>query len=322
MVTKDKMKNVHIPVLLDNIIGEFEYLKKFDGYFVDGTLGASGHSIALAKEYSKIKFIGVDKDNLALGLASKNIANEKLTEKFTLFHKDFAHVSEILNELNINKIAGALLDLGVSSMQLDDPERGFSFTSPDAPLDMRMDNSQENDARHILNNYPEEALKKIFKEYGEERFAGKIAQTVAKRRKEQSIEKISDLLDALEDAIPHKIIATRRKHFATNVFRALRMEVNNEVGRLEKAIDEIVATLIPGGKIAIITFHSIEDRIVKNALRTLAKPCTCPSEIPFCACGKKPSVILCHKKPIIPTEIESRENPRSRSGKLRVAEKI
>jgi len=315
---------MHIPVLKKEVIEEFAYLADKDGFFVDGTLGLGGHSLALLESFpkSRFKIIGIDKDSSAQKIAEKNIDEKKLSDRFILVHTDFSNIKEILIDLQIGEIDGALIDLGVSSLQLDQKERGFSFEDPTALLDMRMDQSQKVDARFILNNYPKWDLEKILKEYGEEKFAKNIAKNITQARVEKHFETVGDLLEVLMQSIPKKQIYGSRKHFATNTFRALRMEVNHEVDRLEKTVNDFVEHLKPGSKIAIITFHSIEDRIVKNTLRTLSNPCECPAEIPYCVCGKKPSVELISNKPIIPTEDELKSNPRARSAKMRVAIKI
>lgn len=315
----------HIPVLEKEVLETFAYLKNKGGYFVDGTLGNAGHSISLLTNLQpttyNLKTIGIDKDQSALDLAEDNIKKNALYDKFILFHDDFRNIPAILDELNVDKVSGILIDLGVSSMQLDDKSRGFSFSDPEAKLDMRMDQSQKLDAFNILNFYPIEKLEKIFRDYGEERFYKIIARNIGKYRKEKPIEKVIDLLEILKNSIPTKVIKTSKKHYATKVFQALRIEINQELTHLDKLLIEVSSRLSREGRFAVITFHSLEDRIVKETFKKLANPCECPSLAP-CVCGKKPVVKLITKKPIIPREDELQKNPRSRSAKLRVVERI
>lgn len=311
----------HIPVLKKEILDKFSYLPS-EGIFLDGTLGLAGHSIALIKNSErKFKIIGLDRDQAALDLAENEIKNSGLENRFILLHENYSNVIQALNELRIDKIDGALLDLGVSSMQLDQKARGFSFEDINASLDMRMDQNQKIDAKYILNYYPESEIEKILQEYGEEKFARIIARNICKTRKEKLFNLVGDLLSVLQVSIPKKIQATSKKHYATNVFRALRIEVNDELKPLEKTILDIVSVLKPKSKLAVITFHSTEDRIVKNVFRDLARVCSCPENAPICTCDRKAEVILLNKKPIIATNEEIAENPRSRSAKLRVIEK-
>ncbi|MFA5926957.1 MAG: 16S rRNA (cytosine(1402)-N(4))-methyltransferase RsmH [Patescibacteria group bacterium] len=316
----------HTPVLLNEVLNIFSYLNARDGYFVDGTLGAGGHSIAIAKQMlgrrSKAKVIGIDKDSSALELAKKNIENAGLSSLFTFVHDDFWNIRQILSSLDIDKIEGALIDLGVSSMQLDQPERGFTFQDESAPLDMRMDQSQSRDAAYIVNNYTHGELEKLFSEIGEERYARSIAKNITTSRKNNQIQNVGDLLAIIKLSVPPKVRFGSKKHFATNVFRALRIEVNEELTHLDKAVEEYVDLMTPGARLAIITFHSSEDRIIKEVFRRLDNPCICPPDMPTCGCGRKPTVSLLKKKPIEPSEEEVRENPRSRSSKMRVIEKL
>lgn len=316
----------HKPVLLSEVLNVFGYLwSPKDSYFVDGTLGAGGHSIAITQMQSgklKFKIIGIDKDAEALALAKRNIADISLTGRFIFIHDDFRNIRLILNNLEINKIDGALLDLGISSMQIDQPERGFSFQNPEAPLDMRMDQSQKLTAETILNSWPQGELEKIFRDIGQEKYARQIAKAAGQVRKMKPIKTVGDLLEVLTMVMPPKARFDRNKHYATNVFRALRISVNNELGQLEKAISDFASCLKPGAKLAIITFHSTEDRIVKNIFKNLANPCVCPPDLPECVCGKKSLVGIVTKKPIIPTQAEITKNPRARSAKLRVAERL
>lgn len=312
----------HISVLKKEVLDQFDYLSEIgQGYFFDGTLGAAGHSIAIAQKSSKkIHFIGLDIDQSALELAKTNVAKEGLSKRFTFERGNFKDAKEILEQLGIESISGALVDLGVSSMQFDQPERGFSFKYPAETLDMRMNQEQDLTAKDILNNYPESVLERIFRDYGEEKFARNIAKYITQRRKRKKIETVGDLLEVLASAIPKKF-QFGRTHYATKVFQALRIEVNAELKNLDQAIFDIVAMLQPGGRLAVITFHSLEDRIIKKSFLKLQNPCECPPSMP-CACGKEPIASVLTKKPICPDEEEIGNNLRSRSAKLRVIEKL
>ncbi|MCL5411026.1 MAG: 16S rRNA (cytosine(1402)-N(4))-methyltransferase RsmH [Patescibacteria group bacterium] len=317
----------HIPVLENEILDTFTYLNSVkDGFFVDGTLGLAGHSVAIISKFkapiSKFKIIGIDKDQSALELAKNNIKNVKLENRFIFVHDDFKNIENILSELKIDEVNGSLIDLGVSSMQLDDKERGFSFSDSEAILDMRMDQTQKLSAFDILNYYPQLKLEKILKEYGEEKFYRNIARNICKTRKESPIEKVGDLLKILEESVPTKVRATSKKHFATSVFRALRLEVNQELIRLDDALLDFISALKKGGRLAVVSFHSAEDRIVKETFRKAENPCVCPPLAPVCTCGNKPLVKILTKKPIVPSDQEITENPRSRSAKLRIVEKL
>lgn len=321
---------MHIPVLKNEILDHFSYLENnSDGFFVDGTLGNAGHSISLIKGITKksndkasIKIIGIDKDQSALSLATDSIKKAKMYEDFILIHDDFKNIFNILNKVNIKEIDGALLDLGVSSMQLDQKDRGFSFLNTDAKLDMRMDQSQELDAIAIINHYPELRLLQILRDYGEEKFAKQIAHNICRTRKNKHINTVGDLIYILENSIPIKIQKTSRTHFATKTFQAIRIEVNKELIGLNQAIIDFVEALKPGSRLAVITFHSLEDRIVKNTFRYLSSYCVCPPNAPICNCDKTESIKLINKKPIIASEEEIAQNPRSRSAKLRIVEKL
>lgn len=332
----------HIPVLKNEILDVFSYLSDKSGViFVDGTIGAGGHSLAIAEKYkiqeTRNKIMGIDKDQDALDLAKKNINKAKLCDNFIFIQDDFKNIKEILKKVsdklslfakatrddqNHILINGALLDLGVSSMQLDQKDRGFSFSDLNAKLDMRMDQSQKLDATLVLNKYPEEKLEKILRQYGEEKFSRGIAKNICLIRKNKHIETVGDLIYILEKSIPLKFQKTSRAHFATKTFQAIRIEVNGELEGLKEVINDFISFLVPGGRIAIITFHSLEDRIVKNAFRELASDCICPENAPICNCNKVSEVKLINKKPIVATDQEIIENPRSRSAKLRVVEKL
>ena len=317
----------HIPVLKNEIDNCFKYLKETsDVFFVDGTIGLAGHSTALANQFKindlNFKFLGIDKDQDAIELAKDKIKKAGLFDNFILIQHDFKHISDILADNNIEEIDGALLDLGVSSMQLDQKDRGFSFSDSEAKLDMRMNQSQKLDAILVLNRYPEEKLEKMLREYGEEKFSRGIAKNICIIRKNKHIETVGDLLYILEKSIPLKFQKTSRTHFATKTFQAIRIEVNGELEGLKEAIFDFVTFLKPGGRLAIITFHSLEDRIVKNAFRELASDCICPQNAPVCNCNKVSEIKLVNKKPIVANEKEVEVNPRSRSAKLRIIEKL
>ena len=306
----------HVSVLLNECMDALNI--KENGIYVDCTLGGAGHSSHILKKLSKDgMLIGIDQDNDALRAAKerlKDFTNVKYV------HNNFYNIDSILNELDLEKVDGILMDLGVSSYQLDEGERGFSYMQ-DAPLDMRMNRDNDFSAYEIINNYTEEELYKIIKDYGEERFAKRIANFIVNRRIEKPIETTLELVDIIKAAIPAKM---RRDgpHPAKRTFQAIRIEVNSELKILNKAIEDGVNRLNPGGRMAIITFHSLEDRIVKIKFRELQDPCICPKEFPVCVCGKSPIVKLISRKGIAPTKEEIEENPRSRSAKLRIIEKL
>lgn len=306
----------HIPVLLKECIEALNI--KEDGIYVDCTLGGAGHSSEIAGRLSKSgRLIGIDQDLDAIAAASKKLSQYN---NVTFIHNNFYNIKEILDELNIDKVNGILMDLGVSSYQLDEANRGFSYMN-DAPLDMRMNRQSSISAYEIINNYTEEDLYRIIKDYGEEKFSKRIASFIVKRREEKPVSTTFELVDVIKSAIPAKF---RRDgpHPAKRTFQAIRIEVNKELEILNKAIEDGVSKLETGGRIAIITFHSLEDRIVKNKFKKLEDPCECPKDFPVCICGKKPNIKIITRKPI---EADSREleiNPRSRSAKLRIGEKI
>lgn len=307
----------HRSVLLDECIEGLAI--KPNGIYVDGTAGGGGHSFHIASALGEGgRLIAIDQDENAIVAAGKRLA--PFGEKVTLVRSNFSRVSEVLNELGIEKIDGILMDLGVSSYQLDTPERGFSYNA-DAPLDMRMDNRNPLDASVVVNTYSEEKLREIIYGYGEEKFGGKIASEIVKARGIKPIESTGELVDIIKRAIP---MAAKQggHHPAKRTFQAIRIEVNSELDVIKPAIDGAVKYLNEGGRIAIITFHSLEDRLVKQAYASLAEGCTCPRNFPVCVCGNKPKVKIVTKKPILPSERELEENPRSRSAKLRIAEKI
>lgn len=319
-------KYSHIPVLKNEIFGCFSYLKQTGGIFVDGTVGLAGHSLLieqrLAKSTQKSKIVAIDKDKTALRLSEEKFKKTDNNIDHLFIHDDFKNISQILEKLKISKIDGALLDLGVSSVQLDDKTRGFSFEDRTAKLDMRMDSSQKLNAKEIINNYSESKLINIFFDFGEERFSKQIAKNICQRRKKSPITTVGELNDIIGTSIPNFIKHKSQKHLSTNIFRALRIEVNNELEKLEEAISEFVDFLNPGGRLAVISFNSTEDRIVKNIFKKLSLTCSCPDNSPICNCNKKAKAKIINKKPIIPNNDEIRINPRSRSSKLRIVEKL
>lgn len=310
------MEFKHVSVLLNECIEALNI--KEDGIYVDCTLGGAGHSSEIVKRLSpKGRLIGIDQDKNALEASKKRLEEY---DNVIYVHNNFYNIKEVLDELNIEGVDGILMDLGVSSHQLDEGERGFSYMK-DAPLDMRMNRDSNFTAYNVINNYSEEELTRVIRDFGEEKFARRIAKFIVDRRGKKPIETTYELVDIIKAAIPAK---ARREgpHPAKRTFQAIRIEVNNELGILDRAIEDSTAKLNKGGRIAVITFHSLEDRIIKNKYKQLENPCTCPKEFPVCICGKKPEIKIITRKPIEPSEIEVEENPRSRSAKLRVAEKI
>lgn len=310
------MEFKHISVLLNEVIDGLNINET--GIYVDCTLGGAGHSSEIIKKINaEGRLIGIDQDIEALNAAKEKL---KAYENVIYVHNNFTNIESILNDLKVDRVDGILMDLGVSSYQLDNGERGFSYMK-DAPLDMRMDRDAELTAYKIINEYSEEKLYKIIRDYGEEKFASRIAKFIIDRRKKNTINTTFELVDIIKAAIPAK---ARREgpHPAKRTFQAIRIEVNGELLILDKAIEGSINKLKEGGRLAIITFHSLEDRIVKNKFKELADPCKCPKDFPICVCGKLPKVKIITKKPIEPTENELTENPRSRSAKLRLAEKI
>ena len=300
----------HISVLLDESV---LMLGVKDGIYVDGTLGGGGHSELILKKMSGGRLIGIDQDTDAISAASERLEDYK--DKFTAVHNNFSNIKEILRELNIEEIDGAILDLGVSSHQLDEGSRGFSYNK-DARLDMRMNKEQAFSAYELINTYSESDLKRIIYAYGEERFAPAIARTIVSEREKKPIETTCQLSDIIKKAMP-KEARQKEKHPAKRTFQAIRIEVNRELEILEGAIRDFVSVLKPGGVLSVITFHSLEDRIVKTVFNDLASGCTCPKNFPVCVCNKKPIVKLYNKKPIVSGEEELRNNNRAHSAKLR-----
>jgi 16S rRNA (cytosine1402-N4)-methyltransferase len=306
----------HRSVLLDEAVEALNI--RPDGVYVDGTAGGGGHSFAIASRLENGLLIAIDQDENAIAAASARLA--PLGARARVVRNNFSNLNDVLETCEIGEIDGLLLDLGVSSHQLDEAERGFAYQN-DAPLDMRMDRRQSKSAYDVVNTYSEEELKRILFTYGEERFSGRIAAKIVAQREKKPIETTGELADLIRSAIP----AAAREgghHPAKRSFQAIRIEVNAELDVIVPAIESAVSHMRSGGRIAIITFHSLEDRIVKQAFARLASGCTCPKGLPICVCGKKPLVKVITKKPILPGDVELEENPRSRSAKLRVAEKI
>lgn len=306
----------HKSVLLDETI---ENLKiNPDGIYVDGTLGGGGHSYEIAKRLKNGKLIGIDQDNAAIQAAGKRL--EAYKDKVTIIRSNYCEMKRLLNELKIQKVDGIMLDLGVSSYQLDTPERGFSYKE-DAPLDMRMDTRNPKTAKDIINNYSEMELYRIIRDYGEDNFAKNIAKHIVRMRAEKPIETTFELTEAIKAAIPMKL-RIKTGHPAKRTFQAIRIELNQELDVLKDTLQDMIELLNPGGRLCIITFHSLEDRIVKSSFKTNENPCTCPPDFPVCVCGKKSKGKVITRKPILPSEEELLYNSRSKSAKLRVFEKI
>ena len=308
----------HRSVLLEETI---EGLKvKPDGIYLDGTLGGGGHSSEILKRLKGGCLIGIDQDEEALAAAGKRLSEfGEEGKRFTLIRDNYCNAAEAVRTFGVNGVDGIVLDLGVSSWQLDNAERGFSYRY-DAPLDMRMDKRQTLTARDIVNDYPESALYQVIRDYGEEQFAKNIAKHIVQARQKEPIETAGQLNELISAAIPAKI-QKKGGHPSKRTFQALRIECNRELEVLKNSIDGLIGLLNPGGRICIITFHSLEDRIVKTAFRRNENPCTCPPDFPVCVCGKKPVGRVVTRKPILPTEKEMEENPRSKSAKLRIFEK-
>ena len=310
------MEYTHRPVLLDECIEGLNI--RPDGIYLDGTLGRAGHSREIAKRLTTGRLICVDRDDAALEAAKTRLAD--WMDRVTLVHSNFDKVSDILDDLGLKGIDGMLFDLGVSSPQLDDGSRGFSYMA-DAPLDMRMDRSEGLTAADVVNGYDQNELRRILLQYGEERYAPLIAAAIVRRRSEKPIETTLELVDVIKSAMPGKALR-EKQHPAKRSFQAIRIAVNDELASVERMIRGAVPKLNKGGRLAVITFHSLEDRIVKTGMAEFAKGCTCPPDFPVCVCGKTPDIKLVSRKPILPTDQEVEENPRARSAKLRVAEKL
>ena len=306
----------HISVLLNECLEGLDI--KPDGIYVDGTLGGAGHSSQIAARLTTGRLIGIDRDPVALEAATKRLAPYQ--DNVTLVHSNFCEMAQVLEKLEIPGVDGILLDLGVSSPQLDDGQRGFSYMA-DAPLDMRMNAQDSLSAYTVVNTWPQEELKRILYTYGEERYAPQIAAAICRRRNERPIETTLELVDIIRGAMP-PVALREKQHPAKRSFQAIRIAVNDELGAVETIMQDAVKLLNPGGRLAIITFHSLEDRIVKLGMNEWAKGCTCPPSFPVCVCGKKPLVKIISRKPITASAEELEANPRSRSAKLRVCEKL
>ena len=306
----------HVSVLLNECIEGLNI--RPDGIYVDGTLGGAGHSSQIAARLTTGRLIGIDRDPIALEAAGKRL--EPWKERVTLVHSNFCEIAQVLKQLDISGVDGILLDLGVSSPQLDDGARGFSYMA-DAPLDMRMNNQDSLTAHTVVNTWSYEELRRILYAYGEERYAPQIAAAICRRRETAPIETTLELVDVIRSAMPPAALR-EKQHPAKRSFQAIRIAVNDELGSVEKVMADAVGCLNPGGRMAVITFHSLEDRIVKNGMAEAAKGCTCPPSFPVCVCGNKPKVKIITRKPITSTQKELDENPRARSAKLRVCEKI
>lgn len=305
----------HISVLLEETIEQLNI--KPEGIYVDGTLGGGGHSYEIAKRLTTGRLIGIDQDEAAIKAAGARLAD--FGDRVTIVRSNYSNMKQVLKDLSINRVDGILLDLGVSSYQLDTPERGFSYKE-DAPLDMRMDTRNELTAKDIVNNYSEMELFHIIRDYGEDNFAKNIAKHIVRRREEKPLETTFELIDAIKAAIPMKI-RMAGGHPAKRTFQAIRIELNRELEVLRETLSDMIELLEPEGRLCIITFHSLEDRIVKVSFKQSENPCTCPPNFPVCVCGKKPKGKVISRKPILPSEEELENNSRSKSAKLRVFEK-
>ena len=306
----------HVSVLLEECIAGLNI--RPDGIYVDGTLGGGGHSSRIAALLTTGRHIGIDRDPVALEAAGKRL--EPYADRVTLVHANFCEMASVLKNLGISGVDGILLDLGVSSPQLDDGERGFSYMV-DAPLDMRMNSQDTLSAYDVVNSWPYEELKRILYDYGEERYAPKIAAAICSCRENAPIATTLELVDVIRGAMPASALR-EKQHPAKRSFQAIRIAVNDELGAVSKVMEDAIPLLNPGGRLAVITFHSLEDRIVKNAMAEAAKGCTCPPNFPVCVCGNKPKVKLITRKPIVSGEEELERNPRARSAKLRICEKL
>ena len=305
----------HVSVLLDECIEALNI--KPDGIYVDGTLGGAGHSYHIAERLTTGRLIGIDRDPIALEAAGKRL--EPFKDRVTLVHSNFCQMAKVLDDLGIAGVDGILLDLGVSSPQLDDGARGFSYMA-DAPLDMRMDSGDALTADTVVNTWSYEELKRILYDYGEERYAPAISAAIVRRRETAPIRTTLELVDVIRSAMPPAALR-EKQHPAKRTFQAIRIAVNDELGSVSRAMEAAIPRLNPGGRLAVITFHSLEDRIVKSAMANAAKGCVCPPEFPVCVCGRTPQVTVLTRKPIVSGEEELARNPRARSAKLRACEK-
>ncbi len=311
------MEFSHYSVLLNETIEQLNI--RPDGIYVDGTLGGGGHSYQILKHLSeKGRLIGIDQDADAIRAAGERLS--EFQDRLTIIRSNYANMKEELHAIGVERVDGIVLDLGVSSFQLDTPERGFTYRDPDAPLDMRMDDRNPLTAKDIVNDYSEMELFRIIRDYGEDKFAKNIAKHIAKERQKKPIETAGELTEIIRAAIPMKVQVTGG-HPAKRTFQAIRIELNHELDVLQDNLDDMIDILNPGGRICIITFHSLEDRIVKSIFKKNENPCTCPSDFPVCVCGKVSKGHVVTRKPILPSEQELGENSRSKSAKLRVFER-
>lgn len=310
------MEFYHRPVLLEECLEGLALRPQ--GIYLDGTLGGGGHSAAILERLGpQGRLYGIDRDPQALQAAAARIQDRR----FTPIRGNFHQAKALLAQHGVASLDGALLDLGVSSHQLDARERGFSYHD-DAPLDMRMDPDQPFSARNLVNQWSQEDIARVLRDYGEEKWAAQIARVLCDRRQSHPIQTTAQLVDIVDAAIPKKVRARDGSHPARRTFQALRIAVNDELAPLEQALRDLAELLVPGGRLCVIAFHSLEDRVVKNTFRSLADPCTCPKNLPVCVCGKTPTVRLITRKPITATPQELAENPRARSATLRVLEKL
>lgn len=308
----------HYSVLLNETIENLNI--KPDGIYVDGTLGGGGHAYQVASRLSeKGRLIGIDQDADAIAAAGERL--KEFGDKITIIRSNYANMKEKLHRIGVEKVDGIVLDLGVSSFQLDTPERGFTYRDENAPLDMRMDDRQSLTAKDIVNGYSEMDLYRIIRDYGEDKFAKNIAKHIVQERAEKPIETTGELTEIIRASIPMKVQVTGG-HPAKRTFQAIRIELNKELEVLQNNLDDMIDLLNPGGRICIITFHSLEDRIVKMNFKRNENPCTCPSDFPVCVCGKKSKGKVVTRKPILPSEEELEVNSRSKSAKLRVFERV
>ena len=305
----------HVSVLLEECVTGLNI--RPEGIYVDGTLGGAGHSCRIAEGLTTGRLIGIDRDPVALKAAGERLA--PYGDRVTLVHSNFCRMASVLEGLGISGVDGILLDLGVSSPQLDDGQRGFSYMA-DAPLDMRMDGGDALTADTVVNTWSYEELKKILYEYGEERYAPAIASAILRRRETAPIRTTLELVDVIRSAMPPAALR-EKQHPAKRSFQAIRIAVNDELNSVAKAMEDAIPLLNPGGRLAVITFHSLEDRIVKNAMAAAARGCICPPEFPVCVCGRKPQVDILTRKPIVSAPQELERNPRARSAKLRICQK-
>lgn len=309
----------HKSVLLNETIESLNI--KPDGIYVDGTLGGAGHaSVVCSKLSNKGRFIGIDQDEDALAVATERLSTFKDKVHIDIVKSNYHEIKQVLTNLGIDKVDGILLDIGVSSYQIDTADRGFTYKEENAPLDMRMDKSNPLSAKNVVNDYSEMELYKVIRDYGEDQFAKNIAKHIVAQRNVKPIETTGELIEAIKAAIPAKIRA-KSGHPAKKTFQAIRIEVNKELEVLEDSINEMIDLLNDGGRLSIITFHSLEDRIVKNKFKDNANPCTCPPNFPVCVCGNKSKGTVVTRKPVVPNSVEIEENKRAKSSKLRVFER-